>query len=104
MAGIAAKLEDNQDSKDFAKLLDESLGDITNFEGQVVTGTVVSLTSDSALVDVGLKAEGLVPLKEFGIAGAEKGVNIGDQVDVYVALYFCCTVVSWPLRQLYCAR
>jgi small subunit ribosomal protein S1 len=84
MAGIAAKLEDNQDSKDFAKLLDESLGDITNFEGQVVTGTVVSLTSDSALVDVGLKAEGLVPLKEFGIAGAEKGVNIGDQVDVYV--------------------
>lgn len=84
MAGIAAKLEDNQDSKDFAKLLDESLGEITNFEGQVVTGTVVSLTSDSALVDVGLKAEGLVPLKEFGIAGAEKGVNIGDQVDVYV--------------------
>ncbi|MAS87555.1 MAG: 30S ribosomal protein S1 [Micavibrio sp.] len=84
MAGIAAKLEDNTTKGEFADLLKETLGDMQNFEGQVIKGTVVGITSDMALVDVGLKAEGLVPLKEFGVPGQASAVTIGDQVDVYV--------------------
>jgi small subunit ribosomal protein S1 len=84
MAGIAAKLEDNTTKGEFADLLKEMLGDMKNFEGQVIKGTVVGITADMALVDVGLKAEGLVPLKEFGVPGQGSVVAIGDQVDVYV--------------------
>lgn len=84
MAGIAAKLSDRDDSGDFAVLLNETFGEIGNYEGQVVTGTVVGLTSDMVMVDVGLKAEGMIPLKEFATAGQVPQMNIGDQVDVFV--------------------
>ncbi len=84
MAGIAAKLEDREESKDFAALLGETLGENENFEGEVVTGTIVALSSDHVTVDVGLKSEGRIPLKEFGLAGQRAELNIGDPVEVYV--------------------
>ena len=52
--------------EDFASLLDETLGSDTGFDGSVVTGRVVRLTDEFAIVDVGLKSEGRVALKEFG--------------------------------------
>jgi small subunit ribosomal protein S1 len=69
---------------DFAAMLDESFGDTERIEGSVVTGTVIAIENDEAVVDVGLKAEGRVPLKEFSTPGHPAEVQIGDQVEVYV--------------------
>ncbi len=68
----------------FAALLEESLKSTETFEHTVVKGRVVGVEGDYALVDVGLKAEGRVPLKEFGGHGASGKVEIGDRIDVYV--------------------
>jgi small subunit ribosomal protein S1 len=70
-------------TEDFEALLNESLGDKKSFEGQVVTGTVIAIENDLAIVDIGLKAEGRVPLKEFGRAEGEV-VQLGDNVEVFV--------------------
>ena len=52
-------------------------------EGNVFKGIVIKINNDSAIVDVGLKSEGTVPLREFA-KGAEPEVNIGDKIDVMV--------------------
>src|SRR3546814_6647080 len=70
--------------EDFAALLAESLGDTAAFEGTVVKGTVVAIENDMALIDVGLKSEGRVALKEFAAPGQPSDLKIGDVVDVYV--------------------
>ncbi|MCC6597840.1 MAG: 30S ribosomal protein S1 [Alphaproteobacteria bacterium] len=84
MAHAAARLQDNEDSKEFAALLKESMKDQLRFTGNVVNGTIVALTSDFAIVDVGLKSEGRVPLQEFSRPGEDSELKIGDNVEVYV--------------------
>jgi len=69
---------------DFAALLEASLGGSESFEGRVVTGTVTGIENDMALIDVGLKSEGRVPLREFAAPGEKPEIKIGDQVEVYV--------------------
>ncbi len=71
---------------DFAALLDEALGGRDFVEGSVVQGTVVGIEKDFAIVDVGLKTEGRVSLKEFGVGEEESKVpvKVGDIVDVYL--------------------
>ncbi len=73
--------------EDFASLLDETLGRDTGFDGSVVTGRVVRLTDEYAVVDVGLKSEGRVALKEFGPPGGRPEVKPGDLVELYVERY-----------------
>jgi small subunit ribosomal protein S1 len=68
----------------FAALLEESLGSRESFEGTVVRGTVVSIDNDFAVVDVGLKSEGRVPLREFAAPGLASEVKVGDIVEVFV--------------------
>jgi small subunit ribosomal protein S1 len=68
----------------FAALLEESLGARESFEGTVVRGTVVSIDNDFAIVDVGLKSEGRVPLREFAAPGQAPEVKVGDVVEVFV--------------------
>ncbi|MFN4090728.1 MAG: 30S ribosomal protein S1 [Alphaproteobacteria bacterium] len=70
--------------EDFAALLAESLGETAAFEGTVVKGTVVAVENDMALIDVGLKSEGRVALKEFAAPGQPSDLKVGDVVDVYV--------------------
>ena len=53
----------------FAALLDESLGATSGLEGTVIKGTVIAVENDAVLIDVGLKSEGRVPLKEFAAPG-----------------------------------
>ena len=72
--------------ENFADLLDESINE-DGFEGRVVKGIVLSVDNDSVIVDVGLKSEGRVPLKEFGSTPKELEINTGDSVDVYVERY-----------------
>ena len=71
-------------TSDFEALLNETMPADTGFEGQVVKGTVVSIENDFAIVDIGLKAEGRVPLKEFSAPGQESELTAGDEVEVYV--------------------
>ena len=74
-------------TENFADLLDESFGGSDSFEGSVVTGTVLSVDSDAVLVDVGLKSEGRIPMKEFGVGADAQVIAIGDSVDVFVERY-----------------
>ncbi len=69
---------------DFAALLEESYGDSEAFEGTVVKGTVVAVEKDVAVIDLGLKTEGRVPLKEFQGPGREGKLVVGDVVEVYL--------------------
>ena len=70
---------------DFAALLNESLGgENETFEGKVVKGTVTGIENDMAVIDVGLKSEGRVALREFAAPGQKAEIKIGDEVEVYV--------------------
>jgi small subunit ribosomal protein S1 len=68
----------------FAALLEETLGAAQGLEGSVLSGTVVSLEGEFALVDVGLKSEGRVALKEFALPGQKPELKVGDVVEVYL--------------------
>jgi len=68
----------------FAELLEESLGESGRFEGRVIKGTVLSVSSESVLVDVGLKSEGRISLKEFSTEEEQAELKAGDVVDVFV--------------------
>ena len=68
----------------FAALLNESMGVANSLEGTVVKGRVISIENDAALIDVGLKSEGRVPLKEFAAGGQEPEIHVGDIVEVFL--------------------
>ena len=72
-------------AEDFEQLLFESFQDIDPVEGTVVKGKVVAIEKDLAIIDVGLKTEGRVPMKEFGAAGRDGTIAVGSEVEVYVA-------------------
>jgi small subunit ribosomal protein S1 len=75
----------NPSRDDFAALLDESLGGRDFHEGAVVHGKVVAVEKDFAVIDVGLKTEGRVSLKEFGLGDeGKKPVAVGDTVEVFL--------------------
>jgi len=70
--------------EDFESLLMDSFVDNEPLEGAVVKGTVVAIEKDLAIIDVGLKTEGRIPLKEFGAAGRDGLIKVGSIVEVYV--------------------
>lgn len=76
----------NPTRDDFAKMLDDQLGGVADdgFEGRVVKGTVTAIENDKAVIDVGLKSEGRVPLREFARGEDDHGLKVGDEVEVYV--------------------
>jgi len=94
--GAAGRFENTKDTlrmatttfptrDDFAALLNQSLGGENEaFEGKVVKGTVTGIENDMAVIDVGLKSEGRVPLREFAAPGQRADLKIGDEVEVYV--------------------
>jgi small subunit ribosomal protein S1 len=81
MATTAAPTRD-----DFAKLLDEQLGGSDGgFEGRVVKGTITAIENGMAVIDVGLKSEGRVALREFGRGEDDsEALSVGDEVEVFV--------------------
>jgi small subunit ribosomal protein S1 len=74
----------NVGREDFAALLAESFGETSMIEGSVIKGKVVAIEKDMAVIDVGLKTEGRIALKEF--TGPDKVLTIkpGDTVEVYL--------------------
>jgi small subunit ribosomal protein S1 len=87
MTDTAAAPESAGTGEDFAALLEESFENNSSLERTVVKGTVVSVESDFALIDVGLKSEGRVPLKEFAPPGQPAELAAGDKVEVFVERY-----------------
>jgi len=85
MAQVSAQSAAGAPSReDFAKLIDESFGDGHLQEGSVVKGTVVAIERDVAVIDVGLKTEGRVALREFTGPGRSTDIKVGDTVEVYL--------------------
>jgi small subunit ribosomal protein S1 len=76
--------EDQVGAESFAALLEESFAEGGPVEGSVVRGTVIDIDSDNVLIDVGLKSEGRVAIKEFATPGQEAEIKVGDRVDVYL--------------------
>ena len=71
-------------TEDFEAMLEESLGPEGKFDGKVVKGTIIAVDKEAATIDIGLKAEGRIPLKEFAAHGQSAELNVGDTVEVFV--------------------
>jgi len=74
----------NPTREEFEALLNESFETHDVVEGSVVKGLITAIEKDMAVIDVGLKVEGRVPLKEFGAKAKDGSLNVGDEVEVYV--------------------
>ncbi len=81
---LATQTVEASAKESFAALLDESLGMANGLEGTVVKGRVIAVENDAVLIDVGLKSEGRVPLKEFAAGGGEPSLHVGDTVEVFL--------------------
>ncbi|CAK0760134.1 30S ribosomal subunit protein S1 [uncultured Gammaproteobacteria bacterium] len=85
MAQVMARSGGEQIVKEsFAAMLEETLGTGTNLEGTVVKGRVIAVEGDMALIDVGLKSEGRVAIKEFAVPGQTAEMKVGDTVEVFL--------------------
>src|SRR5499425_182443 len=84
MAVVDVQTREALQKESFAALLDESLGVADSLEGTVVKGRVVAIENDAVLIDVGLKAEGRVALKEFAAGGQNPEIHVGDTVEVFL--------------------
>ncbi|QYZ67511.1 MAG: 30S ribosomal protein S1 [Gammaproteobacteria bacterium (ex Lamellibrachia satsuma)] len=69
-------------TESFAELFEESLSNTQLRPGAIVIGTVLDITSESVIVNAGLKSEGVIPRSQFLNLDGEIEVNIGDQVEV----------------------
>jgi len=74
----------NPSRDDFAAMLEESFNKSDSLEGSVIKGKIVAIEKDMAVVDLGLKTEGRVALREFTGPGREGAPTIGDEVEVYL--------------------
>ena len=79
-----ADITANSTGENFAELLDQSFQEMASIEGSVVSGTVLSIEKDMILIDVGLKSEGRVSLREFGNSEDDIQIKPGDIVEVYI--------------------
>ena len=74
----------NPSRDDFASLLDESFTSRGMIEGRVIPATVVAIEHDFVVVDIGLKTEGRIPLREFLVDDGAGAPKAGDIVEVYL--------------------
>jgi small subunit ribosomal protein S1 len=87
---VTRELELNQEfnskngGESFADMLNATLGGNGGLEGSVLKGRVLAVTDDVVVVDVGLKSEGRIPLREFAVNGQMPELKVGDSVEVYL--------------------
>ncbi|MDE3015302.1 MAG: 30S ribosomal protein S1 [Pseudomonadota bacterium] len=74
----------NMEVEDFGALFEESVKTSGKNEGSVITGTVISVEKDTVIIDVGLKSEGRVPLREFQVGNTTPELRAGDEVEVFL--------------------
>ncbi|MBE9556178.1 MAG: 30S ribosomal protein S1 [Proteobacteria bacterium] len=73
-----------QEKESFAALLEESIVSNEGLEGSVIPGTVIRIDNDYVTIDVGLKAEGRIAVKEFAQPGQKPELKAGDIVEVFL--------------------
>ena len=73
-----------EDGMTFEQMLNESYAKDNVTEGAIVTGSILTVTKDFVIVDVGYKSEGMVPVNEFSAINGELQINVGDPIDVLV--------------------
>lgn len=74
----------NPSTDDFASMFEASFETNSMEEGTVVKGVVTAIEKDAAIIDIGLKTEGRVDLREFYTPGDDKKIAVGDEVDIYL--------------------
>ncbi|MBL8669612.1 MAG: 30S ribosomal protein S1 [Alphaproteobacteria bacterium] len=85
MASLSRAETTAKSGESFAAMIEETMGGgARGFEGKVVRGTVLSIENDIVLIDIGLKSEGRVALKEFSMPGLPAELKAGDIVEVYL--------------------
>ncbi len=84
MSVLSSSKEMNPTRDDFMALLTESFEKDDVYEGSVVKGKIVAIEKDIAVIDVGMKMEGRVALKEFAVNGKSADLKVGDTVEVYL--------------------
>ena len=83
MSNLTEIQQDNA-TKEFAKLLEESFEESQIKEGKIVKGTIISIESDIVIIDVGLKTEGRISINEFSSHDGSHNLEVGGEVDVYL--------------------
>ena len=83
MKDLSKDLFNPLSGEDFVQMFDANYGSQETLQGYATKGTVKDIRGDFAMVDVGLKSEGRVPLKEFGASVP----SVGDIIDVFVERY-----------------
>jgi len=83
MKDLSKDLFNPLSGEDFTSLFDKTYGSQETLQGYATKGTVKNILSDFVIVDVGLKSEGRVPLREFGASVP----SVGDIIDVFVERY-----------------
>ncbi len=82
MLDSSGKDEKVTEESEFERMFD---ADIREFkEGDVVTGTVVDISGDAVVVDIGYKSEGVVSIKEFPLVDGKPDINVGDEIKVFI--------------------
>src|SRR3984957_9091433 len=87
-AATAAKIHTDSiatpSREDFAAMLEQSFETQSPQEGSVIKGIIIAIENDFAMVDVSLKTEGRISLKEFAMPGVPADIKVGDEVEVYL--------------------
>lgn len=79
-----AQNQDFNTGEDFASMFEDSIKNDRLSEGSLVKGVIVGVDDDAVTVDVGLKSEGRISLKEFSSLGDNPELNVGDEIEVYL--------------------
>jgi small subunit ribosomal protein S1 len=89
MGNIVTETKQNDDFQgieegmSFAELFNDEQLNVANV-GDVVQGTIIDMSDNFAVIDIGDKSESEIPLSEFKNEGEDVKVKIGDVFDVYV--------------------
>ena len=81
---FATSEEGEGEEESYEKLLDQYGGFRKFEEGEVLKGTVLKITENDVIVDIGYKSEGLIPISQFQNESGETQVAVGDEVDVFI--------------------
>jgi len=73
---------DGQES--FEQMLEKSFAGKKMQVEEVTRGTVIKITPDYVIVDVGYKSEGQIPIEEFKNLDNEVTIKEGDEIDVFI--------------------
>ncbi len=72
-----------EEGMSFAELFNDEQLNVANV-GDVVQGTIIDVSDNFAVIDIGDKSESEIPLSEFKSEGVDVEVKVGDIFDVYV--------------------